>query len=51
MYSTWLITGNACECVYSKILGTDFFFFFTVRMEVKPAVAAVIHCDVSEMGS
>lgn len=28
-----------------------FFFFCIVKIEVKPAVAAVIHCDVSEMGS
>lgn len=38
--------------MHSKILGNVFsFFLFTVRIEVKPAVAAVIHCDVSEMGS
>lgn len=32
-------------------LGIFFFFFLIVEVELKPAVAAVIHRDVSEMGS
>lgn len=33
---------QSCECEL---------FFLTSQVEVKPAVAAVIRCDVSEMGS
>lgn len=42
---------SASEFVYGKILSNVILFFFTVWLKVKPAVAAVIHCDVSEMGS
>lgn len=31
--------------------GQIFFFFLIVEVELKPAAAAVIHRDVSEMGS
>lgn len=39
------------KCVCECIIRSRVIFFLTVRMKVKPAVAAVIHSDVSEMGS